>query len=224
MAMMVGMGTTVFAEEFGGKEAISTDISVEELWQKAILQNQNLLCSKLNDEILELSITELIELREDACGNVEKDYSKTTLSLIDDNGEKMDLRTVLGNGNTSNSITEYGITVAGTIYYTAKMDSLSQIVFRVNSVVTSVIKGSISGVYPVSGNTLLWFSLDTADTNYFYKSFSCQSSVTSQSFTMPVSDRNYYPSMVDYVHINAQSVVNLSNGYEIVQNTSLIVE
>lgn len=230
LTLSVFLSTSVYAESEVGEEPYVSRVTYEEitdlqeLFELAISQNQTAFRSRSNAAVTDLSAKQILEERTYA-DYTETDYALTTFTMLDKDGNKVDplANYYEDDSISSNAWAEYGITVTSTIYYTYRLDlsDLSKVrTYRCNEIQTAIARDISNSIYPTSGQSLLYFSLDDDPYHREIHNFSCTLN-SSQQYRFSVSDRGFYDSTTPLVGINLQSVVYLSNGKDITCTASI---
>ena len=197
LAVAFGITDVVLAAEPENDVSYSVNYSSEEvtnfyaLLDRAINKPQTRGASSY-----ELSVIQLLEIREYDNGFIEKDYAVTNFALNAEMARKAGViqqGDPTWNSHTLNDIKDYSVSC--TLYYTARLygeSILSAIIeYQVSKVTGSIVKTNVTSVTITEAE--LGYVLDETSWKNTYLNYNNAAGTGGQNFTLTCSDRNWYP-------------------------------
>ena len=164
---------------------------------------------KAEDETLEYK--QLLEVREYSDGTIQKDYSKTTITLAANSSQY--------NSSSSDTMNEYGYVVTLSMYYTVKLTDtgsslgLVNATYKLSKITTRIVKSDGNKITVTKGSHSYVLSEKATKSASF--TFNNNSTAVQQTFTLNSAHTGFYTTETDSLAakhgICADSYVTLSN-------------
>lgn len=214
VAMLASIGTTVMAEDVDETKDYVVTYSAEEvmdmdtLFNLAVAEAENQRRARsINDNDGQLSVDQLLEIREYSDGRIEKSHVNTTFVAIDESGNAVTANSNLRNSHSAQG-GDYNVTAGVNTYYTTAGGYI-----KVENATCYITK------YGTASPTVAEFFYVCAPSSSPSR-YSCSTTQSYQTIAWYNSDTNYYNSFGRPLWA-LQTTVELDNGSYFCVNSML---